>query len=376
MRILIAPDKFKDALDAIDVCAAMASGVRAALPDAEIISCPLADGGEGTGPLLAGVLGAQPRTALALDPLGHERSARWWLTPTRDIAVIEMAEASGLWLLDSRDRKATQTTSYGTGQLIQAAIKTGAKKVVLCAGGSATVDGGAGCLQALGCELLDENNHVIEIPICGRMLARVRSLRLPAKPPAMEIEILVDVDNPLLGSCGAAPVFAPQKGASSAEIDVLDKGLAHWAEVLERCTGCNVRDLSGGGAAGGLPAGLVAALNARLLPGFDSIADRLGLDALLSDCDLCLTGEGRLDEQTLAGKVVGGVARRACAAGVPVVAFAGAVQTGPGRTLDDLVQDVGVTHVVVITPPEITMEQALAQTADNLRRGVAEHVSL
>ncbi|MCK4341545.1 MAG: glycerate kinase [Phycisphaerae bacterium] len=366
MRILIAPDKFKDALDAAGVAAALAVGVRAARPGAEILICPLGDGGEGTGRLLAEALGAEQHTARVLDPLGRPCSARWWLCPDRNTAIIEMAEASGLALLSPVERDAVRTTSFGTGQLLKAACEAGCTRVLLCVGGSATVDGGTGCLQALGWEFTDTDGGMLKEPIMGGMLTRIATLRPAADPPSMNIDILCDVDNPLLGPRGAAPVFAPQKGASPTAVQKLEHGLENWARVLESSYGRDVSAIPGGGAAGGLPAGLAATLEAQLLSGFDEVARHVNLRDKLKGCDLCLTGEGRIDDQTVGGKVVAGVARLAARQGVPTVAFAGAVDMRAAQTIEALAEAIGVTKIVVVTPPETTLAVALATTATNL----------
>lgn len=367
MRILIAPDKFKGALDATGVADALAAGCRDALPSAQITCCPMADGGEGSGALLAHAAGAEQRTVTVRDPLGRERAARWWFDPPRRTAIVEMAEASGLWLLDEVQRDATQTSSFGTGELIRQACVAGARHVTLCVGGSATVDGGAGCLQALGWELVDRRGAVISEPASGSVLARVANVRPPKNAVPAAITILCDVTNPLLGENGAAPVFAPQKGASSQQVRDLEMGLQNWARVLQRCTGKNPRAAVGGGAAGGLPAGLFAACDARLVGGFDEIARRVGLRAKFEDCDLTLTGEGRIDEQTVGGKVVAGVARIGADRGVPVAAFAGQV-----RPITQLAETIGLRDIVAITPPATPLKTALSATAANLRRAAAD----
>lgn len=369
MRILIAPDKFKEALSAEEVCAALAAGLRQVLPDAEVVTCPLADGGEGTGPVLARLTGATPRQHTVLDPLARPRSAYWWLTPDAGTAIVEMAQASGLFLLSPHERHAPSATSYGTGQLIAAALQAGARQILVCVGGSATVDGGAGCLQALGWQLLDARERLITAPATGATLSRIARLSPPATTPAAEVQVLCDVDNPLLGPRGAAAVFAPQKGATSQEVKELEAGLRHWAELLYRTTGRQVADLPGAGAAGGLPAALAAALQAQLRRGFEAVAEYAALDAKLRECDLCLTGEGRLDEQTLGGKVVAGVAQHAARLGVPVVAFVGAVAANKSK----LSMQLGLTQIVVITPPDTPLTQALADTAQNLQRAAAKY---
>ena len=385
MRILVAPDKFRDALDAQSAADALAAGVRDVRPDAEITCCPLGDGGEGTGRILAEVLHAEERTATVLDPLGRPRTARWWLCPTASpAAVVEMAEASGLALLAPGERDPLRTTSFGTGQLLHAALAAGARHILLCVGGSATVDGGAGCLQALGWEFADAAGGVIPPPIAGGTLARVASLRPPATALRAVIDVLCDVDNPLLGPRGAAQVFAPQKGASPEAVHALESGLAHWTDVLERFGAPGVRAVPYGGAAGGLPAGLVAALSvrlpvgfaaalgARLLGGFDEVARHLRLADKLRGCDLCLTGEGRLDEQTGGGKVVAGVARLAQAANVPTIAFVGALRTARAQSADQLAALLGLQRVIVVTPPGTPLSEALPATALNLRRAASE----
>ncbi len=372
MKILIAPDKFKDALAAADVAAALAAGVRDAHPDADILLCPLADGGEGTGRLLASVLGATERVTVALDPLGRRRDARWWLIPAQQTAIIEMAEASGLALLDASERDALRTSSFGTGLLLHAAHEAGCRRVLLCVGGSATVDGGAGCLQALGWKFVDHSGGTITEPITGGMLSYIGAVQPPATPLAADVEILCDVDNPLLGPRGAAAVFGPQKGASASGVRQLERGLAHWADVLHRCCGTDACALPGGGAAGGLPAGLAAALGARLRPGFDEVARQAGLSDKLRGCDLCLTGEGRIDDQTAGGKVVAGVARLASERRVPLLAFTGAARPRPEQTIEDLARAVGVQRIVVITPPDMLLPEALAATTANLRRAARE----
>ena len=372
MKILIAPDKFKYALDARGAAEALAAGAQDALPDMEITYCPLGDGGEVTGRLLAEALGAEERSTTVLDPLGRRRHARWWLAPDQCTAIVEMAEASGVALLGPRERDALHATSFGTGQLLKAARDAGCTRALLCVGGSATVDGGAGCLQALGWELLDTAGVAITEPASGATLPRIGTIRPPAALPAMTVDILCDVDNPLLGPRGAAPVFGPQKGASPAAVRELERALTHWADVLRRACGQDVADIPGSGAAGGLPAGLLAALDAHLRPGFEEIAEHVRLRDRLAGCDLCLTGEGRIDNQTTAGKVVAGVARLAREQGVPTVAFAGAARPKPGQTLAALAAAVGVEQIVVITPTGMALPEALAATAANLRRAARD----
>lgn len=374
MRILIAPDKFKDALDAREVADALAAGVRAAARDAEIVSCPLGDGGEGTGHLLADAAHAAAKTAEVLDPLGRPRSARWWLDRASDTGIIEMAEASGLWLLEPAERDATRTTSYGTGQLMRAALEAGGWRLTLCVGGSATVDGGAGCLQGLGWRMLDARGATINQPLSGATLIRVARIEPPDQAMSADIEILCDVGNPLLGPDGAAGVFAPQKGASPAQVLQLETALRHWGGVLGDFAGRDLSDLPGTGAAGGLPAGLAAAMQAQLRRGFDEVAHRLKLRQKIANCDLILTGEGRLDEQTGGGKVVAGVARLGKESGKPVVAFVGAAEPTPGETVGQLAGRLDLHAIVPVTPPGTALGAALARTGDNLMQAVVDYL--
>ncbi len=369
MHILIAPDKFKDALDAPGVAAAMAAGVRDAIPGAEVTCCPLGDGGEGTGRLLAAARGMQSQAVGVLDPLGRPRQATWWLDTAGDAGIVEMAEASGLWLLAPQERDAIRTSSFGTGQLLRAAIGAGARALTLCVGGSATVDGGAGCLQALGWRILWRGE---EVPLaCGGALDRVVAIEPPADVDVLRgvrLTILCDVNNPLLGPCGAAAVFAPQKGATPAQVATLQANLCHWADVLERATGVAVRDLPGAGAAGGLPAGLAAATGARLVGGFDEVARQVRLREHIRGADLVLTGEGCLDPQTAGGKVVAGVAALAAReSSRPVLALVGAWRGAAHATRREAAARLGLREIIVITPPGTPLEVALAQTECHLR---------
>ena len=376
MNILIAPDKFKDALDARGVAEALARGARRARPDAAITLCSLGDGGEGTGRLLAATLGAAQHAANVLDPHARLRIATWWQTPAPGNAyragIIEMAEASGLWLLAPEQRRALETTSFGTGQLLAAAADTGCRKITLCVGGSATVDGGAGCLQGLGWRLLDARGDAITTPMSGGGLAHIARLAPPAQRRMLDIEILCDVTNPLLGPDGAAAVFGPQKGASPAQVRALEVGLQHWADVLADFAQRDLRELPGAGAAGGLPFGLAAALEARLVSGFETMAECVRLREKIAAADVILTGEGRLDSQTTGGKVVGGVARMCAAAGKPCAALVGATTCEDADELRSLARTLGLQSIVVVTPTGTSLTEALARTASNLEQTVAD----
>ncbi len=374
MNILIAPDKFKEALDAPTIAGVMASAAREALPAANVTCVPLADGGDGTGPILAAQLGGQPRTLTVRDPLGRQVSARWWWVADRALAIVEMAEASGLHLLTLQERDPLRASSYGTGQLMRAAIDMGARQIMLCVGGSATVDGGAGCLQALGWKLRDSRGSEVTVSAGGGQLSQVAAIEAPTPPPRVAITVLVDVTNPLLGPDGAAPVFGPQKGASESQVRQLAANLRHWAEVLAQSTGADVADVPGGGAVGGLPAGLMAAGGAAIERGFDVVADQLDLRQKLSESSLCLTGEGRIDAQSQHGKVVGALAELARTTRTPVVAFGGTIKVAPGQTPAELAARLLLQDLVQISDAATPLSVAIAQTEPNLRRAVRDYL--
>lgn len=372
MRILIAPDKFKDALTANQAADAIAKGVRAALPDAQLDIQPIGDGGEGTGRLLADGLGYRPQRATVRNPRGAPQTAVWWKSPEGHAAVVEMAEASGLALLPPALRNPLETTSYGTGELIAAAIAAGCKDITVCVGGSATVDGGVGCLQALGWTFLDIDGNVLSELLTGGQLHRVKGLRWPELDRAADLTVLCDVDNLLLGDDGAARAFAGQKGADADQVALLADALHHWSAVLRVFTGKDVSKVPGTGAAGGLPAALLAAESARLVSGFDEVAHQLRLRGLIGEADLVITGEGRFDATTASGKAVAGIASIAHEIDVPIAALVGSVDES--LELSTAADALHLERVIPISPPDLPLEQALAQTSERLAEAAGQYV--
>lgn len=371
MRILVAPDSFKDALPAAEVARSLARGIEQAVPEADVQCLPLGDGGEGTGGILAAALSATAHDVVVLDPHGRPLHAQWWLAADGATAIVELAEASGLMLLTPEERDPLQTSTFGTGQLLRAARSAGCRRVLLCVGGSATVDGGAGCLHALGWQILDRDGALMDRVTGGRLRDVARVLP-PPNPRELDIEILCDVDNPLVGARGAAEVFGPQKGATPTTVPLLADGLRHWAEVLAQATGCDVRGQKHGGAAGGLPAGLAAACGARLVSGFDALAERVDFADAVASCDVCLTGEGRIDDQTAGGKVVAGVTRLAGARNVPVIVFVGAADLPANAAREEFARSIGAADIVVITPTDEPLDVALRNTGANLEAAAAQ----
>ncbi len=325
MKLVAAPNALKGSLSPFEAAAALAAGARRALPAAEIVELPIADGGDGTAEVIGRARGAEFRALSALDPRGNPRDARYALLPDRT-AVLDVATASGLALLGDHERHAGSATSYGTGQLLRGALDAGAQRVVLGVGGSATVDGGAGILQALGARLLDDAGR--ELPQGGsalERLARIDLSGLDARAREVELVVACDVDSPLLGEHGAARLFGPQKGASPGEVEQLERALARFAAVVARDFGRDAATVLCGGAAGGVAAGLYGVLGARLAPGVELVLDAVGFEQALLGASWCLTAEGRLDRQSMRNKGPLGVARRGAARGVPVVALAGGI---------------------------------------------------
>jgi glycerate kinase len=371
-KIVIAPDSFKECLAAEAVAAAMAAGVRAAAPDAEVVCVPMADGGEGTVRALVAATGGTLHRATVTGPLGEPVEAEFGVLGDGRTAVIEMAAASGLPLAPPARRDPTRTTTYGTGELIRAALDLGARRLLLGIGGSATVDGGAGMAQALGVRLLDAAGQPIGWG--GGDLERLAHADLLARDPRLAgvaVEVACDVTNPLVGPHGAARVYGPQKGATPDSVERLEANLAHLADVIERDLGVRVRDLPGAGAAGGLGAGLVAFLGATLRRGVELVIEAVGLEAKLRGADLVLTGEGRLDRQTAFGKVPVGVARLAAAKGIPVVAIAGALGEG-----SEAVHAEGVTACFSILDAPMDLGEALRRAPHLLARTAEQVVRL
>ena len=321
MRVVVAPDKFKGSLTAAQVAARVAAGLARAAPGVEVAQVPVADGGDGT--LDAALSAGHRRVPVRAEgPTGEPVDTAY---AERDgVAVVELADVSGLGRLPGGRPAPLTTSSYGTGQVMRAALDAGCRRIVLGIGGSACTDGGAGMVQALGGRLHDARGG--EVGRGGVALAAVRSLDLSGLHPALpqtEVVIASDVDNPLLGPRGAAAVYGPQKGASPADVAELDAALARWAEAVHRATGVDATGTPGAGAAGGVGFAALAVLGARLHPGIDLILELVGFPAALPGTGLVVTGEGSLDAQTLHGKAPAGVAGAARSAGIPVVAVAG-----------------------------------------------------
>ncbi len=359
LRVLVAPDSFKGSLTQAEVAAAIAAGVTRAAPGARVTELPLSDGGEGwLDTLVAADPGGRVESAAVTGPLGEAVDGSFGLVEGVRTAVVEVATASGLHLVDPTSATFRAASSRGSGELIRAALEAGATRVLVGLGGSATTDGGAGLATALGARLLDAAGEPVAAG--GAALAEVAAVdlggldpRLPATtdpsrdaasaaamvndragpvPPGPQVEVLaaIDVDNPLLGPAGAAAVYGPQKGAGPEDVAPVDAALANFAGRVEAALGRELRSVPGAGAAGGLGFGLLAFCGARLVPGIEVALDLVGFDAALADADLVITGEGRIDLQTLHGKVVAGVAARARAAGVPAYAIGGAVDAAVG----------------------------------------------
>ena len=362
MNVLLCPDSFKDALSAQEAAAAMARGVQRALPSAEVQACPLADGGEGSLDALIAATGAERRQLNVQDALGRPRNATWgWLGDQRT-AFIELAEASGLQHLRSDERNALYTSTFGVGELLLAALDQGAEKALLLLGGSATNDGGAGMLQALGARFLDQNGE--PLPPGGASLSQLARLTLEGLDPrlaGLTLEAAVDVDNPLLGARGASAVFGPQKGASPDEVEQLDRALSHFADISAVVLGNDYRTLPGAGAAGGMGFAAKAFLNASLKPGIEMIMQQADMATLLARADLVITGEGRLDGQSLAGKTPIGVSRAAQRLNKPVIVLAGSLGDGWQACFDQ-----GVTAAFALADGPMTLQEALPRTAELL----------
>jgi glycerate 2-kinase len=364
VKVVAAPNPFKGSLGAPAVARAIAEGVRAALPEAQVAEIPVADGGEGTVEALVAARHGELLTQQVEGPLGEPVEATFGLIDGGTTAVLELAASSGLPLVPVEKRDPRVTSTYGFGQLLQAARSRGVRRMIAGIGGSATNDGAAGMAQALGFRLLDERGQ--ELPHGGAALARLARIdasQVDRGWREIEMEVAVDVTNPLCGPEGASAVYGPQKGATPEIVDELDRALARFGEIVKRDLGVEVADLPGAGAAGGAGAGLVAFMGARLERGAPLVIDAAGLSEALAGAGLVFTGEGRVDAQTAYGKGPAEVAARAAAAGVPVVLVAGGLGDGWERVLE-----AGVSAVVPVCEGAATVEELVADGASLVMR--------
>jgi glycerate kinase len=336
MRALVAPDKFKGTLTAEAAARAIAEGWRRSVPSAEIDVVPMADGGEGTLDALVAALGGRRHRARVTGPLGDPVEADYAVvdSPDGQLGVVEMARASGLGLVSEPRRDPRRATTHGTGELILEAARRGVPRVLVCIGGSATNDGGAGMAQALGVRLLDSQGRDLRPGGAALLdLARIDATGLDSAVAAIRFTVATDVDNPLTGPSGASAVYGPQKGASTDDVALLERALGHMAAVMYRDLGIDVREMPGAGAAGGLGAGLIAFLGAHLRPGVDVVMEAVRLSDRLQGADVAVTGEGTFDTQSMHGKAPSGVIRVAAEAGVPVVVLCGRKEIEPPDVL-------------------------------------------
>ena len=374
MKIVVAPDSFKGSVSALEAARAIEEGIRRVFPEAVIEKVPMADGGEGTVQSLVDATGGHIQTRRVLAPLGNEVEAKFGILADGETAVIEMASASGLTLVNPQERDPLRTTTYGTGQLIHAALEAGCRRLIIGIGGSATNDGGVGMAEALGVCSLDADGK--QIPRGGGSLGQLRSIDITGLHPAIaetETVVACDVNNPLTGPEGASHVYGPQKGATPEMIETLDECLGHFDKVLTETLGISFNNIPGAGAAGGLGAGLMAFLNAELKLGVDIMIDAVKLEKRMEGASLVFTGEGQLDFQTAFGKTPVGVAKVAKAYNIPVIAIAGGIAEGA-----EAVYEAGIDAMLGIVQEPMSLEVAvedatrlIADTAEQAARLIA-----
>ncbi|MGE6661728.1 glycerate kinase [Pseudomonas sp. NPDC077408] len=375
MKIVIAPDSFKDSLSASDVASAIELGLREVFPDAELVKCPMADGGEGTVEAILAAVAGERRKSLVTGPLGTIVEARWGWLPELGTAIIEMAEASGLQLVPVDQRNACISTTKGTGELILEAVKLGARTIVLTVGGSATNDAGAGMLEALGARMLDANG--LPLTPGGLALAALSTIELDGLDPRLadvRFELAADVDNPLCGANGASYTFGRQKGATIEQVDLLDRALAHFADCCRYRLGQDHSNHPGSGAAGGLGFAARAFLKAEFRPGIEMVAELTQLARHVEGSNLVITGEGRFDAQTLRGKTPLGVARVARTHKVPVIVLTGTLGEGYAEIYSH-----GIEAAFSLTSGPMSLADACRQAPELLReraRDVARVIKL
>jgi glycerate kinase len=362
MKVVIAPQGFKAGIPGLEAAQAIARGVIAAVPDAETVLAPVADGGDGTLHALVDGTGGKVFTSMVSGPLGPQLEALWGVMGDGRTAVVEMALASGLALVPQRRRNPRLTTTAGTGEIIREALDAGYTRIIVGLGGSATNDGGAGMAAALGARFMDAEGR--SLPPGGSSLARLDRIDVSNLHPGLQGATIIaatDVTNPLCGPEGASAIFGPQKGANAEMVRELDAALANYAQVVTRDVGRDVSGVPGAGAAGGLGAGLMAFAGATLQSGIDMVCEILGFDALLQGADLVITGEGRADRSTIFNKAPVGVARHANTHGVPTVLLAGSL--GPGY--EELYEH-NVASVVCIADRPMNFEASLSRSAELL----------
>lgn len=362
MKFVLAPDSFKESMTAKNAALAMERGIKKVFPHAECILVPMADGGEGTVESLVSFSNGELIKTKAIGPLGEEVVAEYGLLDEGKTAVIEMASASGLGIIKLEERNPLVTTTYGTGQLIKHALDHGVNHFLIGIGGSATNDGGVGMLQALGVSFKDQNGN--ELPYGGGALAQLYSIDTTGLDPRIksaQMDVACDVTNPLIGENGASAIFGPQKGANPEMVKLLDRNLAHFADVIKKQIGADIAYIEGAGAAGGLGAGLMAFLNAKLKKGIDLVIEYTGLEEKIKGADYVFTGEGSIDGQTLFGKTPFGVAQIAKKHSIPLIAFAGKI----GNGVEPLYNN-GFNAIVGILREVGSLEEAFQTGEENL----------
>jgi glycerate kinase len=368
MKIVIAPDSFKGSLTNIEVADAIELGIKEVFPEAEIIKIPMADGGEGTVQCLVNATAGKILQQEVINPLGKKINASYGILGDQKTAVIEMAEASGITLISSEERNPLITTTYGTGQLIKSALNKGCSKMIIGIGGSATNDGGSGMIQALGIRLLDRQDK--EIGFGGAELMNIHHIdisQMDQRISKLEILVASDVKNPLCGPSGATRIYGPQKGATEEMMVILEKALAYFAELINETLHKDVKDIPGAGAAGGLGAGLMAFLDAKLKSGIEVVIEAVNLEEALKDADLVITGEGKIDYQTIYGKVPIGVAKIAKKYDIPVMAIGAIIDKDA-----EIVHKYGIDFLVKVSDPPMSLTEHKSKKVQLIKKSIIQ----